>query len=205
MPTSATKPTPLDLGARQTNIALEFALLALLALVWGGSFTLIKVAIDTIPPATIVAARVTVAALLLVLLARMPGHALPHDRATWAAFFVQGLLQSALPFTLISWGEEHIASGLAGVLNATPPMFVLLITLATHHEGERVGSRKLLGIGLGSAGVLVIIGADALRDVGTAAPLAQGAVLAASLCMRWHQCGGDALPNFQQLSRQQAR
>lgn len=181
-PTAATKPTPSDRGARPTNIALEIALLVLLALIWGGSFTLIKVAIDTVPPVTMVAARVAVAALLLVLLARMRGYALPRDYATWAAFFVQGLLQSVLPFTLISWGEEHIASGLAGVLNATPPMFVLLITLATRYEGGRVSSRKILGIGLGLAGVLVIMGAEALRDVGTAAPLAQGAVLAASLC-----------------------
>src|ERR1035437_6715078 len=88
-PTSATRPTPSDRGARQTNIAREIALLALLALIWGGSFTLIKVAIDTVPPVTMVAARVTVAALLLVLLARMRGYALPHDRATWAGFFVQ--------------------------------------------------------------------------------------------------------------------
>jgi drug/metabolite transporter (DMT)-like permease len=177
-----TEPTPSDRCVRQTSIALEIALLALLALIWGGSFTLIKVAIDTVPPVTMVAARVTVAALLLALLAKMRGYALPHDRATWAAFFVQGLLQSVLPFTLISWGEEHIASGLAGVLNATPPMFVLLITLATQYEGGRVGTQKILGIGLGLAGVLVIIGAEALRGVGTAAPLAQGAVLAASLC-----------------------
>jgi drug/metabolite transporter (DMT)-like permease len=181
-PTSVTKPTPSDRGGRQTNIALEIALLALLALIWGGSFTLIKVAIDTVPPVTMVAARVTVAALLLVLLAGMRGYALPRDRATWAAFFVQGLLQSVLPFTLISWGEEHIASGLAGVLNATPPMFVLLITLATQCEGGRVGTQKILGIGVGLAGVLVVMSAEALRGVGTAAPLAQSAVLAASLC-----------------------
>lgn len=164
------------------NLALEIALLTLLALIWGGSFTLIKVAIDTIPPATMVAARVTVAAILLLLLAKMRGYALPRDRATWAAFFVQGLLQSVLPFTLISWGEEHIASGLAGVLNATPPMFVLLITLATRYEGQRIGAQKVLGIGLGLAGVLVIMGAQTLGGVGRVAPLAQVAVLGASLC-----------------------
>jgi drug/metabolite transporter (DMT)-like permease len=184
-PTSVTKRTPSDRGARQTNVALEIALLALLALIWGGSFTLIKVAIDTVPPVTMVATRVSVAALLLVLLARMRGYALPQDRATWAAFFVQGLLQSVLPFTLISWGEEHIASGLAGVLNATPPMFVLLITLGTQCAGGRVGTQKILGIGVGLAGVLVIIGAEALRGVGTAAPLAQSAVLCYALAPMW--------------------
>jgi drug/metabolite transporter (DMT)-like permease len=180
--TTLTEPMPSDRGAQQTNIALEIALLALLSLIWGGSFTLIKVAIDSIPPLTMVAARVTVAALLLMLLARMRGHALPRDAPTWAAFLVQGLLQSVLPFTLISWGEAHIASGLAGVLNATPPMFVLLITLATRHEGTRVDTPKILGVGLGLAGVLVIMGAEALRGVGATAPLAQSAVLAASLC-----------------------
>jgi drug/metabolite transporter (DMT)-like permease len=181
-PVSTNLPTLSDSGARYPNIGSEIALLVLLSLIWGGSFTLIKVAIETVPAVTMVAARVTVAALLLLLLSRIRGFSLPRDRAAWAALFVQGLLQSVFPFTLISWGEAHIASGLAGVLNATPPMFVLFITLANHHQRQGVGIQKILGIGLGLAGVLVIMGAEAVRSVGAAAPLAQGAVLAASLC-----------------------
>jgi drug/metabolite transporter (DMT)-like permease len=164
------------------NLAREVGLLAALSLIWGSSFTLMKVAVETIPPLTMTAARVGIAALLLVLIARTLGLALPRERPIWAAFFVQGLLRSALPFTLISWGEKHIASGLAGVLNATPPIFVLLITWAIGHGGQRIAAQKIVGAGLGLAGVLVTIGVESLRDFSTAAPLAQAAVLGASLC-----------------------
>jgi drug/metabolite transporter (DMT)-like permease len=164
---------------RETSFATEIALLVLLSLLWGGSFTLIKVAVETIPPATMVATRVAVAAVLLTLFARWRGLELPKDARTWKALLVQGLLQSALPFTLISWGEEHIPSGLAGVLNATPPIFALLITLANRHEP--VDRQKVVGVLLGIAGVVTIMGKGALQDVGTA-PLAQLAILGASLC-----------------------
>ena len=164
------------------NLALEVGLLTVLSLIWGSSFTLMKVAVETIPPLTMTSARVGIAALLLVLIAKMLGLTLPRERPIWAALFVQGLLQSALPFTLISWGEKHIASGLAGVLNATPPIFVLLMAWATGHEGQRITARQIVGTGLGLAGVLVTIGVESLRDFDTTAPLAQAAVLAASLC-----------------------
>jgi len=166
----------------QTTLAFEIGLLLLLSLIWGSSFTLIKIAIPTIPPFTMVAARVTIAAVLLVLIARAQGHALPGQGSVWAAFSVQGLLQSALPFTLISWGEAHITSGLAGVLNATPPMFVLVMALMTGRGRQTISGRKIIGVALGLAGVAVIMGADALSGIGTDAPLAQMAVLCASLC-----------------------
>ncbi len=165
-----------------TTLVVEIGLLLLLSLIWGSSFTLIKVAIPTIPPFTMVATRVTIAAVLLILIAAIQGYALPREGSLWAALFVQGLLQSALPFTLISWGEAHIASGLAGVLNATPPMFVLAIALMSGRGRRTISGRKIIGVALGLAGVAVSIGADALSGIGTAAPLAQAAVLCASLC-----------------------
>ncbi|WP_375311429.1 EamA family transporter [Bradyrhizobium sp. A5] len=167
----------------QTTLALDIGLLLLLSLIWGSSFTLIKVAVPTIPPITMVAARVTIAAVLLILIALAQGHALPRQGSVWVAFCVQGLLQSALPFTLISWGEMHIASGLAGVLNATPPMFVLAIALMTGHGRQTISGRRIVGVALGLFGVAVTIGIDAPSGIGTAAPpLAQVAVLGASLC-----------------------
>jgi drug/metabolite transporter (DMT)-like permease len=166
----------------QSTLAYEIGLLLLLSLIWGSSFTLIKVAIPTIPPFTMVAARVTIAAILLIAVAHAQGHALPGRGSMWAAFFVQGLLQSALPFTLISWGEMHIASGLAGVLNATPPMFVLAIAMMTGRGRQAISGRKIIGVALGLAGVAVTMGDHALSGLGTAAPLAQVAVLSASLC-----------------------
>jgi drug/metabolite transporter (DMT)-like permease len=168
--------------SEQTILAGEIALLLLLSLIWGSSFTLIKVAIPSIPPFTMVAVRVTLAAGLLLLIATAQGHALPHQGSVWADFFVQGALQSALPFTLISWGEAHITSGLAGVLNATPPMFVLAIALITGRGRQAISGRTIIGVGLGLAGVAVTVGIDALSGIGTAAPLAQAAVLGASLC-----------------------
>lgn len=165
-----------------TNLTIEIGFLLLLSLIWGGSFTLIKLAVATIPPFTMVAARVTIAAMLLTLIAIAQGHAFPRSQSVWAALFVQGLLQSALPFTLISWGEIHIASGLAGVLNATPPMFVLAIAVMTGRGRQTIGGRKIVGVALGLAGVTLTMGIDALSGIGTAAPVAQMAVLGASLC-----------------------
>lgn len=166
----------------QTRLAFEIGLLLLLALIWGSSFTLIKVALPTIPPFTMVAARVTIAAVLLILIALAQGHVLPCRGSMWAAFAVQGLLQSALPFTLISWGEMHIASGLAGVLNATPPMFVLAIAVMTGRGRQTISGRKIIGVALGLAGVALTMRVDARSGIGTDAPLAQAAVLAASFC-----------------------
>jgi drug/metabolite transporter (DMT)-like permease len=168
--------------SKPIHLTREIGLLLLLALIWGSSFTLIKVAIPTIPPFTMVAARVTIATVLLLLVATAQGYALPRQGSVWAAFLVQGLLQSALPFTLISWGEAHITSGLAGVLNATPPMFVLAIAMTTGRGRQTIDGRKIMGVALGLAGVAVTIGIDALAGIGTPAPLAQAAVLGASLC-----------------------
>jgi drug/metabolite transporter (DMT)-like permease len=110
----------------------------------------------------------------------LQGFAVPRSRVVWGALLVQGLLQSALPFTLISWGEKHLSSGLAGVLNATPPMFVLLIGFAMARQ--RFDVAKIGGVALGFAGVLLTIGPGALGGVGGTAPFAQFAVLGASLC-----------------------
>ena len=182
--------------SERNTLSLEIGLLLLLTLIWGSSFTLIKVAVATIPPFTMVAARVTIAAVLLIVIATAQGHSLPRQRSVWAAFLVQGLLQSALPFTLISWGEIHIASGLAGVLNATPPMFVLAIAMMTGRGRRTISPQKIVGVGLGLAGVAVTIGIDALSGIGTTAPLAQMAVLGASLCYALAPIWGQRFSSF---------
>ena len=109
------------------NTLVEVALLALLSFLWGASFTMIEIAIDTIPPATIVFGRLIIGAALLVLFALWNGVSFPRSVSRWRALLIQGILQSALPFTLISWGQKYIDSGLAGLLNTTPPLFVFLI------------------------------------------------------------------------------
>ena len=161
------------------NKLSELSLLALLALLWGGAFTLIKVAVETVPPATIVLGRLVPGALLLLALVRIKALALPSRPAMWGAFLVQGILQSALPFTLISWGEQHIDSGLAGLLNSTPPLFAFLITFFV--LGERGAPvRKFIGVAIGLAGVLAILGPDIL-DGSSASVQGQLAVTGASM------------------------
>jgi drug/metabolite transporter (DMT)-like permease len=164
---------------RDVHLSTEIALLVVLSVLWGGSFALIKIAVETIPPASVVAVRVAVAAMMLIAIARWRGDAMPAGRSMWVALVVQGALQSAIPFWLISWGELFIASGLAGVLNATPPLFVFLITSFITRDAP-IDRRKAAGVAVGLCGVIAVVGPEALRGVG-AAPLAQIAILGASL------------------------
>jgi len=92
----------------------------------------------------------------------MKGLALPRSPALWSTFIIQGFLQSALPFTLISWGEKHIDSGLAGLLNSTPPLFAFLITFFILRQKD-APVRKFIGITIGFIGVLTTLGADVLN------------------------------------------
>ncbi len=143
------------------NTFLEIGLLVLLSFLWGASFTLIEVAIDTIPSATIVFDRLVIGATLLVLFALWSGAVFPRSLSRWGALLLQGILQSALPFTPISWGQKYIDSGLAGLLNITPPLFVFLIGFFLL-RGRNAGARHITGTLLGFAGVLVIMGSTAL-------------------------------------------
>jgi len=147
---------------RPYNQLLEVGLLVVLAFLWGSSFTLIKVAIETVPPATIVLGRLILGAALLLFLVKIRGISLPTAPLLWGVFSVQGFLQSALPFTLISWGEKYIDSGLAGLLNSTPPLFAFLITFFILRQGD-APLRKFIGVVIGFLGVLVTLGPDMLN------------------------------------------
>ena len=106
---------------------LEWAMLLALSLLWGGSFFFAGVAIKELPPLTLVALRVGFAALLLNLFLRASGRRLPREKQVWQAFIGMGLLNNAVPFWLIAWGQSHIASGLASILNATTPLFGVIV------------------------------------------------------------------------------
>ncbi|MGH8688258.1 MAG: DMT family transporter [Burkholderiales bacterium] len=160
------------------NRAREFALLGLLALLWGSSYLLIRVALETLPPLTLIAVRVSVAALVLLAALAALRLRLPRGTAAWRALLAQAMLNSILPWTLLAWGQQTVASGLAGVLNSTSPLFVfLLMRFVTRHEAA--GPLQLAGAVLGVAGVALIVGAHALEGLGQAA--AQLAILAAAL------------------------
>ncbi len=145
--------------------ATEWALLLLLALLWGGSFFFGKVALAAVPPLTLVVLRTGIAALALLVFLVAGGGALPA-LATWRRFLVMGLLNNALPFALINWGQTQVDSGLAAILNATTPLFtVLLAHLVT--VDEKLTRNRIAGVLLGFAGVVVMIGPSALGGLGT--------------------------------------
>jgi len=144
----------------------EFGLLGLLALLWGSSYLLIKIAIAEIPPLTLIAARVAIASLFLCAVLRLRGGRLPRGRRSWGMLLVQAFLNSIGAWTLLAWGQQHLDSGLASVLNSTSPIFVFLITfLWTRHEP--VSAMRLAGALTGLGGVVLIIGFDALEGLGT--------------------------------------
>ena len=143
----------------------ELLLLGLLALLWGSSYLLIRVALDGLPPVTLIALRVSLAAVVLLAVVRWQGHRLPRDLASWRDLFVQSLLNATAAWTLLAWGQQYVDSGLAGVLNSTSPVFVFFITLlVTRHEA--LSPLKLAGALLGVAGVTLIIGTDVLGGLG---------------------------------------
>ena len=164
----------------ETRFGVELALLALLALLWGSSYTLIKLAVATIPPVTLIAARVTIAAAFLIVVMHMRNEQLPRDGRTWRMLLVQSFLNSIGAWTVLAWGQQYVDSGLATVLNSTSPIFVFFITyFFTRHEGT--GGIRLIGACLGVLGVTLIVGTDVLKGLGqqVAAQLAVlfGAVL----------------------------
>lgn len=159
--------------------ALEWALLLLLSLLWGGSFFFIGVAVKEIPPLTLVTLRVALAALMLLLILHGLGIALPREGRVWRGFIIMGLLNNAIPFSLIVWGQSHIPSGLAAVFNATTPLWaVLLAHFAT--ENEKLTLARLAGLLSGLAGVAAMIGPAALKGLG-ADVWAQAAIVLAAI------------------------
>ncbi len=162
------------------HMAVELALLALLATVWGASYTFIKIGVATIPPVTFIAGRTVIAGALLLAVLALRGVAMPRDRRVWGYFVVQACLNSVLPFTLIAWAEQELDAGLAAILNSTTPIFTFLLTaLITRHE--TASGRKLFGVVAGMAGTCLIIGLQALQGIGDAL-IAQLAIVAATIC-----------------------
>ena len=147
------------------KLRTELPLLALLALLWGSSYLLIKVAVAEIPPVTLIALRVLGAAIFLLLVMGARSESLPRDARTWRMLLVQAVFNSIGAWTVLAWGQQYVESGLASVLNSTSPVFVFLITaLVTRHEA--LNGRKLLGAVLGVLGVALIVGVDVLRGLG---------------------------------------
>ena len=163
----------------QSMGVLQWMLLVLLSLLWGGSFFFIGVAVRELPPLSIVAGRVLLAAGVLWLVVLLTRQAFPWRGEVLRAFVVMGFLNNLLPFTLIVWGQTHIAGGLASILNATTPLFTVLIAhVAT--QDERLNLNKALGMLMGFLGVVVLMGWELLARGGDHV-MAELAVICAAL------------------------
>ena len=143
----------------------EYALLGLLALLWGSSYLFIKVAVAEIPPITLMAARVLIAALLLRSVMAFGRQSLPREWPVWKMLFIQSFFNSIGAWTLLAWGQQYVGAGLASVLNSTSPIFVFLITFAISRH-ESINLTKLFGVLLGLSGVVVLVGPAALTGLG---------------------------------------
>ncbi|MGE0212531.1 MAG: DMT family transporter [Parvibaculaceae bacterium] len=157
----------------------EWTMLLILSLVWGGSFFFFAVAVKHLPTFTIVFARVSLATLLLWATVVALGHGVPRSWAMWRQFLAMGLLNNAIPFSLIVYGQREIASGLAAILNATTPFFALIVANALTSD-EKLSANKLAGVAIGLLGVATMLGLDLLEHLGQALT-AQLAVLCASV------------------------
>lgn len=155
-----------------------WAMLILLSILWGGSFSFVGVVVNDLPPLTIVTLRVGIAAFTLWGIAMMLGLRPPKSLKVWGAFLGMGLLNNVIPFALIVWGQTQIASGLASILNAATPIFTVVVAGILLPD-ERPTPLKLFGVVLGFVGVVVMIGVPALGGVGSL--FAQLAIVAATV------------------------
>ena len=170
----------------------DFALLLILALTWGSSFYFIKQAVDTLPPLSLAVGRIAIGAAMLLVIARIKGQQMPRGLGLWGRMVFLGIVGNSLPFFLIAWGEQYTPSNLAAILMATIPSFVIVLAhFFTHDEPLTLG--KALGCLCGFAGVVALIGVDALKGLGDVV-IGQSAILAGALSYSLYGINAKRLP-----------
>jgi drug/metabolite transporter (DMT)-like permease len=175
-PSDPAPPAPPALSL--TISAVDWLLLLVLSVRWGGSFYFAKIAVLEIPPLRLALGRVSIAAAALAIIARVIGERFPRGGATWLWLAVMALFNNVMPFVLLFWAQIHISIGLASILTATSPLFgVLVAHVLTHDDKLSVG--RAVGLIAGFIGVVVLIGPDMLNEIGNNV-LAELACLAAS-------------------------
>ncbi len=157
--------------------ARNWGLLLVLSLLWGSSFFFYKILVAVLPPVTVVLGRVGIAAVAMNLWLLVQGQRMPLGLRLWLRFALLGFLNNVLPFILIAWGETRITSGMASILNATTPIFMVAVA-HWGTEDEKLSLGKALGIGFGIAGVIVLVGPAAFH--GASAIWGELAVVGAS-------------------------
>jgi drug/metabolite transporter (DMT)-like permease len=158
---------------------VNLLLLFILGTVWGSSYLFIKVTVAEVPALTLVAGRLLVAGVMMWVILRAQGLSPPRQRRLWSTYAVMALINAALPYSLITWGEQYISSGLASLLQATTPIFTVLLAQFLSAD-ERITPAKLLGVAVGFVGVGLLILPD-LRQGQRASLLGQLAIVGSSL------------------------
>jgi drug/metabolite transporter (DMT)-like permease len=145
--------------------ATDWLLLVFLSVLWGGSFYFAKIAVAEIPPLTLALGRVAIAAVVLAAVARIMVGPFPRNPAIWRQFAFMAALNNAIPFVLLFWGQIRISIGLASILNATSPLFGVLVAHVLTHD-DRLNLNRIVGLVAGFVGVVVLIGPDLLHEIG---------------------------------------
>jgi drug/metabolite transporter (DMT)-like permease len=162
---STTPPLPAAILPPPRLGAVEWGLLAVLSLLWGGSFLFGRIAVAELPPMTVAWVRVALAAAVLLVGLLLTGAAIGRALPRWRDFLVMGLVNNVIPFSLIFWGQTAIGAGLAAVLNATTPLFAAVIAhLGT--SDEKLTGNRIAGLLIGIAGVAVLIGPETMAGFG---------------------------------------
>ena len=144
----------------------QWLLLVLLAVMWSIGYTFVGYALRELPPITVVLGRLSIAAVILTVMVQATGLTWPRGLAGWWPYAVMAIFNNVVPFILVARGQQDIASGLASVIVATTPLWVLVLT-RLFRPGERIGGMRIIGILLGVAGVAVLFGPEALAGRGT--------------------------------------
>lgn len=140
----------------------DWGLLILLSILWGGAYFFAGVAVQELPPLTVVLARVSLAVVVLLPIFWYFGHSLPKSFSDWLPYMVMGLLNNVLPFSLIFFGQTHITVGLSSIINAMTPLFTVLV-MASFQE-ELLSVNRIIGVLLGVLGVAILHGFDGPID-----------------------------------------
>lgn len=168
------------ISSRQPPGPIDYGYLMALAAMWGGSFILIKIALEDIPPATVTSGRLVLGAVLLFIVAGGRFGRLSRDWRTLGLILLVGLVGNAAPFGLIAWGEEVVDAGLASILMGIMPIATLVMAHFVP-PGETLNARKLFGVSIGFIGLVVLVGPALLLDIGQDG-VRQLAILAAAIC-----------------------
>jgi drug/metabolite transporter (DMT)-like permease len=143
----------------------EWGLIIILSILWGGSFFFVGVAVKEMPPLTIVLCRVALASIILLAVVHLKGNKMPSSKGLWGGYIIMGALNNLIPFSLIVWGQTHIESGLASILNGTTPIFSVVLAHFLTRD-ERLTNNRMTGVLIGWIGVAVLIGFESLRGFG---------------------------------------